>query len=162
MVWQVGQRRSFSSVGTTSHTILGTKVKRRWDNDWVGEIVVEHINTNYARGASRPNSVADIASVSLRIPLAEEGVVLLDYRLEGALRLSTAKEQFFRPLFYLAERHIDVTYSSDLSRFFVPAAHPHLEVEISFTRDRTRSPNPLIAKQVDKLTFIFKLYKFSC
>ena len=161
MVWQVGQRRSFSSVGTTSHTILGTKVKRRWDNDWVGEIGVEHINTNYARGAARPNSVADIASVSLRIPLAKEGAVLPAYQLEGALRLSTTREQFSRPLFDLAERHVDVTRSSALSVFFIPTSHPHLEVEISFIRDRTSSPNPLIAKQVNNVTFRFNLYKFS-
>ena len=81
---------------TTSCTILGTKVKRRWENDWVGEIGIDHINTHYARGAARPNSVANIASVSLRIPFAEEGVVLPDYRLEGARRLSSAREQFYR------------------------------------------------------------------
>ena len=142
---------------TTSHTILGTKVKRRWDNDWVGEIVVQHINTKYARGAARPNSVADIASVSLRISLAEEGAVLPSYQLEGALCFSTAREQFARPLFYLAERHVDVTRSSALSLFFLPASHPHLEVEISFTIDLTSPSDPLIAK----LTFIFNLYKFS-
>jgi len=51
-VWQIGERRSFSGEGTTRHAVLGTKIRRLWENDWLGELGVERTVTEHAPGAA--------------------------------------------------------------------------------------------------------------
>ena len=96
-IWQIEERRSFSGEGRTRHAVLGTKIRRLWDNDWLGEFGVERIVAEHAPGAARPDSVADVASASLRSPLASKGAVLPGCRVEVEARLSKVSEQFSRP-----------------------------------------------------------------
>lgn len=160
-IWQIEERRSFSGEGTTRHAVLGTKIRRLWDNDWLGELGVERIVAEHAPGAARPDPVADVASASLRFPLASKGAVLPGYRVEGEARLSKVSEQFSRPFFYLASQHADVTSSSAVSLSFVPESSSHPKIEIAFRKDRIETPNPLIPKQANNITLRFYFYKFS-